>query len=140
MSVEIILTSLRDLIDDFLENPTESIIKKDLGLCGYIEWAWGVNVSIEYRANYECLNLPYGCTSVRGLVKRLMSNWPEGTGDYNFPIPSHPGDKSRDMAIGAYYSRNKWSGDQLKMRVSLANYMLDELNQLLKNQGNNNEI
>ena len=140
MSVEIILTSLRDLLDDFLENPTESITEKDYGLCGYIEWAWDGNVSIEYRANYECLNLPYGCTSVRGLVKRLMSNWPEGTGKCDFPIPSHLGDKCLYMARMTYYSKDKWSGDQLKMRISLANYILDELNQLLKNQGNKDEI
>ena len=105
----------------------------DLGLCFHIELYWNEWGYEKVFPLKECNDyyLPYVDYRLSNLIAYLMVSWPEGTGSGRFPVPASKGSKCVASAEKVFQTTDDlWQGNQLTLRYSLIDYMIEELNKL----------
>lgn len=134
-----VLSVLSDVLQNLTENYDTITYVKSKGMCFYIHQLWRNDrrISCRYYETVPNGGLPFGCTSVANLVKKLFVMWPNGTAHQVYPIPAFIGYKCVDAAEYSYnVTQNKWEGEQLQLRLALLKFMLDTLKNLFTEEPN----
>jgi len=75
------------------------------------------NVDIRCGICGNVRQLAYSNVSIGNYLSIFWVNWPEYSGQWQFPISGAAG----------YYGQNLWEGEQLRLRISLCKFLLTRI-------------
>ena len=131
---------LKELKHILLRLLNGDIVHRDVGICGHAKNYWNESLGEYCTYHGYCEDLPYSSTSVDQFMGILMSTWPAGTGDPHFPVPCDTGNCDTNLFDAYELCTDKWEGEQHELRINLLNFLIEEIDSLIENQGNKDEI